>query len=158
MTTTIHSKVNMTESSFNSKYIITQPKENLVVPNWGGNLSDTRSTRMMYLDSDVRPGAFYVEVVWFWPTQEEDTSSPDPHSHEFDEVIGFFGTDKNNLNDLGATIELWIDNEKNIITETFLAFIPKGIVHCPLKILDIERPVFHFATMQGTNYTGTEQS
>jgi hypothetical protein len=104
----------------------------------------------------VRKGAFYVECVWFWPTREEDTSSPDPHTHDFDEVIGFFGTDKENLNDLGATIELWIDGEKNIITETFLAFIPAGVVHCPLKILRIDRPVFHFATMQGKNYAGEE--
>jgi hypothetical protein len=147
----------MSESSYNSKYIITKPKEDLVVPQWGGNLSDTRSTRMMYLDGEVRKGAFYVECVWFWPTREEDTGSPEPHTHDFDEVIGFFGTDKENLNDLGATIELWIDNEKNIITETFLAFIPAGIVHCPLKILKIEKPVFHFATGQGTNYTGAEQ-
>ena len=147
----------MSEINYNSKYIITQPKKDLVVPQWGGNLSDTRSTRMMYLDSEVRKGAFYVECVWFWPTREEDTSSPDPHTHDFDEVIGFFGTDKENLNDLGAKIELWIDNEKNIITETFLAFIPAGVVHCPLKILSIEKPVFHFATGQGVNYTGTGQ-
>lgn len=147
----------MSENNYNSKYIITNPKKDLVVPKWGGNLSETRSTRMMYLDGEVRKGAFYTECVWFWPTLEEDTSSPDPHTHDFDEVIGFFGTDRENLNDLGAKIELWIDNEKNIITQTFLAFIPAGIVHCPLKILSIEKPVFHFATMQGESYTGAGQ-
>lgn len=147
----------MSTSQFNSKYIITQTKENLAIPDWAGNLSATRSTRLFYLDSEVRPGAFYCEVVWFWPTQELDTSSPDPHVHDFGEVIGFFGTDRNNPQDLGAEIELWIDNEKNIITDTFLAYIPAGIVHCPLKILSITRPVFHFATMQGTSYGGQEK-
>jgi hypothetical protein len=147
----------MTTSQYNSKYIITQPKEGLVTPEWGGSLSETRSTRMFYLDSEVRPGAFYCEVVWFWPTEEKDTSSPDPHTHDFGEVIGFFGTDPHNLKDLGAEIELWIDNEKNIITESFLAFIPAGVVHCPLNILNITRPVFHFATMQGTSYGGREK-
>jgi len=147
----------MTASQYNSKYIITQPKEGLVVPKWGGSLSETRSTRMFYLDSEVRPGAFYCEVVWFWPTEEKDTSSPDPHSHDFGEVIGFFGTDTHNLKDLGAEIEFWIDNEKNIITESFLAYIPAGIVHCPLNILSITRPVFHFAAMQGTSYGGKEK-
>jgi hypothetical protein len=138
-------------SQYNSKYIITQPKEGLVIPEWAGSLSDTRSTRMFYLDNEVRPGAFYCEVVWFWPTKEKDTSSPAPHTHDFGEVIGFFGTDPHNLKDLGAEIE------QNIITETFLAYIPAGVVHCPLNILSITRPVFHFATMQGTSYGGQEK-
>ncbi|MGD0661131.1 MAG: hypothetical protein ABSD38_23965 [Syntrophorhabdales bacterium] len=134
------------------KYIVTNPKENLVVPKWGGNLSQERSTRMMYLDSEVIKGAFYVECVWFWPTEQKDTSSPDPHTHEWDEVIAFFGTDPNNLHDLGAEIELFIDGEQNLINETFLAFIPAGIVHCPLNILSITKPVFHFAVGQGKQY------
>ena len=66
----------MTESKYNSKYIITQPKDGLEIPDWAGNLSATRSTRMFYLDSEVRPGAFYCEVVWFWPTSEKDDSTP----------------------------------------------------------------------------------
>ena len=134
------------------KYIVTNPKENLVVPKWGGNLSQERSTRMMYLDSEVIKGAFYVECVWFWPTEQKDTSSPDPHTHQWDEVIAFFGTDRNNLQDLGAEIELFIDGEQNLINETFLAFIPAGIVHCPLNILSITKPVFHFAVGQGKQY------
>jgi hypothetical protein len=134
------------------KYIVTRPKGDLVVPSWGGSLSAERSTRMMYLDSEVIKGAFYVECVWFWPTDQKDTSSPDPHTHEYDEVIAFFGTNRDNLQDLGAEIELWIDNERNLINESFLAFIPAGIVHCPLNILRIDRPVFHFAVGQGKKY------
>ena len=134
------------------KYIVTKPKENLVVPEWGGSLSEERSTRVMYLDSEVIKGAFYVECHWFWPTEQKDTSSPDPHTHEWDEVIAFFGSDRANLQDLGAEIELWIDGEQNLINESFLAFIPAGIVHCPLNILSITKPVFHFAVGQGKQY------
>lgn len=135
------------------KYVVTQPKKGIVVPSWGGNLSAERSTRVMYLDSEVIKGAFYVECVWFWPTDEEDKSSPDPHAHDYDEVIAFFGTNRDDLQDLGAEIELWIDGEKNLMNESFLAFIPAGIVHCPLKILSIDRPVFHFAVGQGKTYS-----
>lgn len=141
----------MAKSTY-GKYIVTEPKKDIVVPSWGGSLSTERSTRMMYLDSEVIKGAFYVECVWFWPTEEEDTSSPDPHTHDYDEVIGFFGTNRDDPRELGAEIELWIDGEKNLMTESFLAFIPAGIVHCPLKILRIDRPVFHFATGQGKQY------
>ena len=141
----------MTES-IHGKYIITQPKENLVVPSWGGNLSQETSTRLFYLDSEVIKGANYVEVVWFWPTTREDKASPDPHTHNFGEVIGFFGTDPQKPHELGAEIEFYIDNERNVMTESFLAFIPAGVIHCPLNILKITRPVFHFATHSGQSY------
>jgi hypothetical protein len=134
------------------KYIVTQPKKDLVVPKWAGNLQQDTSTRVMYLDGTVIPGANYVECVWFWPTGKEDKASPEPHTHKWPEVIGFFGTDPNNLNDLGAEIEFYIDGERNVMNQTFLAFIPAGVVHCPLNILKITRPVFHFATGQGTSY------
>jgi hypothetical protein len=134
------------------RYVVTQGKQNLEVPQWAGNLQADSSTRVMYLDSTVIPGAHYVECVWFWPTNKEDKASPQPHTHDFDEVIGFFGTDPNNLNDLGAEIEFYIDNERNIMNQTFLAFIPAGVIHCPLNILKITRPVFHFATNTGKLY------
>ena len=140
------------EKSEHGKYIITKPRKDVVIPDWAGNLSAERSTRMFYLDKDVIPGAFYVEVVWFWPTDQKDDSSPDPHSHDCDEVIGFFGTDPNDLNALGAEIEFYIDGERNLMTESFLAFIPAGVDHCPLNILKITKPVFHFATIPQKNY------
>jgi len=134
------------------KYIVTQPKHNIVVPPWGGSLSPETSTRVMYLDSDVIKGAFYVECVWFWPTDKEDKGSPEPHTHDYDEVLAFFGTSRDDLSDLGAIIELWIAGERNLMNQSFLAFIPAGVVHNPLKILEITRPVFHFATGQGKSY------
>jgi len=142
------------EKFSHGKYVVTRPKKNIVVPEWGGNLSAETSTRIMYLDSDVIPGAFYVECVWFWPTDKEDKGSPEPHTHDYDEVLGFFGTDPSDLYDLGAVIELYIDGERNLMNETFLAFIPAGVIHNPLNILKITRPVFHFATANGRKYTG----
>jgi hypothetical protein len=136
------------------KYIVTQPKKNIVVPEWGGNLSDETSKRVMYLDSEVIEGAFCVECVWFWPTDTKDTSSPAPHTHDYDEVLAFFGTNPQDTSDLGAVIELWIDGEQNVMNQSFLAFIPAGVIHNPLNILKITRPVFHFAVGQGKKYAG----
>jgi hypothetical protein len=124
------------------------------MPKWGGSLPTDTSTRMMFLDSEVIKGAFYVECVWFWPTPEESKGSPEPHTHDYDEVIAFFGTNFNDPNDLGGIIELWIDGERNLMNQSFLAFIPAGIVHCPLKSIRIDRPIFHFATGQGKQYGG----
>ncbi|HTY81761.1 MAG TPA: hypothetical protein VMB24_03175 [Dehalococcoidales bacterium] len=139
---------------FNPKYIVTEPKKNLVVPKWGGNLKAETATRVMFLDNDVIPGAFYVECVWFWPGEIKDEASPDPHVHDYPEVLGFFGSDPNNVKDLGAEIEFFINGERNVMDKTFLAFVPAGVVHNPLHIHNITRPVFHFATFPGKEYTG----
>src|SRR5512139_1650706 len=134
------------------KYILTHLKEKIVVPKWGGNLDPNTTTRVFYLDSKVIEGANYVEVVWFLPTDKKDNASPDPHAHDYDEIVGFFGSDPQNPHDLGAEIEFYIDNERNLMNQSFLAFIPAGIKHCPLNILKITRPVFHFATHGGKSY------
>ena len=141
----------MTEAKW-GKYIVTRPKEEIEGAPWSGNLKPERSTIMAFLDSEVIKGAFYVECVWFWPTQEEDKGSPKPHKHDYDEVIAFFGTEFKDPHDLGAVIELWIDGEQNIIDKSFLAFVPAGVMHCPLNILSIDRPVFHFAVGTGKMY------
>jgi hypothetical protein len=134
------------------KYIVTQPKEDLVKPDWGGNLDFSRTTPMMYLDDSVIKGAFVIESVWFWPSDKEDKASPAPHTHDYDEVLAFTGTNFDDPFDLGGVIELYIDGERNLMNKSFFAFIPKGIVHCPLNLLEINRPVFHMAISLGGNY------
>jgi len=135
------------------KYIVTRPKEKLVKPDWGGSLDPDTTTAMMYLDDDVIKGAFVVECVWFWPTDKKDKGSPAPHAHDYDEVISFVGTNFKDPYDLGGVIELYIDGERNIMNKSFLAFIPAGVVHCPLNILEIHRPIFHLSTGPGKRYS-----
>ena len=45
-----------------SKYIVTEGKQNIPKPPWGGSLSPETCTHMMYLDSDVIEGAFFMEL------------------------------------------------------------------------------------------------
>ena len=145
------------------KYICTELKKGVKMPGYKGPQVIGQGYRdgyrmplehVIWMDEEVIPGAFYVECVWFWPTDKEDKGSPEPHTHDYDEVLGFFGTDPSDLYDLGAVIELYIDGERNLMNETFLAFIPAGVIHNPLNILKITRPVFHFATANGRKYTG----
>ena len=134
------------------KYVVTQGKQNIPEPPWGGYLSPESTTHMMYLDNDVIKGAFYLEAVWFWPADTAKNRSPEPHTHDFGEVLAFYGTDPNNPKDLGGEVELWIDGEQNLMNQSFVAFIPAGTIHCPLNILKVDRPILHFATGQGQSY------
>ncbi len=128
------------------KYIITETPTN--------RPEVTDMTRILQLDDDTIKGAFGVVCVWF----HKDSDSPNyAHSHDFDEVIAFIGTDSKHPGDLGGEVELWLGGEKHIITKSFLAFIPKGLVHCPLIVRKVDRPIFHFATVPVGKYQKKEE-
>jgi len=109
-----------------------------------------KANHIAWLDKNVVPGAFYLECIWFQEGAEKNRV--EAHTHDFDEVIGFFGTNPDDQRDLGGEIELWLDGEKHILTNSFVAFVPKGMVHCPLKIKRVDRPIFHFTTGTGGAY------
>jgi hypothetical protein len=111
--------------------------------------------RLLYLDGNIAPGAFYVECVWVLPRpagSEARRAGTEPHSHDYDEVLAFFGTDLEDPHNLGAEVELWLGDEKHIITRSSLVFVPAGLKHCPLTFLRVDRPVFHFTTGPGKIY------
>jgi hypothetical protein len=101
-----------------------------------------------------------MECVWVMPRppltveaiDKARRTGPMSHSHDYDEVIAFFGTDHDNPYNLGAEVELWLGDEKHIITKTSLVFIPAGLKHCPLIFLRVDKPVFHYTTGPGKMY------
>jgi hypothetical protein len=66
-----------------------------------------------------------------------------PHSHDFDEILGFYGCDPAHERDFGAEIELSLgsEGEKQVITTPSLVCIPKGLVHCPINFKSIGKPI-----------------
>jgi len=98
--------------------------------------------QILMLNGDSVKGAFHVNCAWISP-------GPNPgvfpaHKHPHDEVIGFIGTNPDDLHDLGGEAELWIDDEKYTSAESFMAYFPKGLKHCPLIVTKVKRPIFHF--------------
>jgi hypothetical protein len=129
------------------KYIITELKPD-ISPGGEDHL------KLIYLDNEVIEGAFYVECVWIWPGLKSypTKSGAKAHTHDFDEVITFFGTNPEDPHDLCGEIELWLEDEKHILNKSCLVFIPKGMKHCPLIIRRVDRPIFHFATGSSRTY------
>jgi hypothetical protein len=111
-----------------------------------------RAIRMTWLDNSVVEGAFYVACSWYFKASGEGKGLA-AHTHDFDEVLGFYGSDMQNPRDLGGEVELWLEDEQHILTDSFLVFIPAGMKHCPLKIRRVDRPIFHFGVMLGGQYT-----
>jgi quercetin dioxygenase-like cupin family protein len=107
------------------------------------------ATRMTWLDGKVIEGAFHFGCSWYYQAPEKALPA---HTHDFDEILGFYGSDPQNPRDLGGEVEFWMEDEKHVLTESFLVFIPAGMKHCPLKINRIDRPMFHLGAAPSHDY------
>jgi len=114
------------------------------------------ATRILWLDKDVVPGAFHMNTAWFW--KAGPTLEVKPHTHENDEIIGFFGNDSTRPDDLGAEVEFWIEGERQLITKSAMLFIPAGLVHCPMVLRRVDRPIFHFTVVPHGLYIKDEKT
>jgi hypothetical protein len=136
------------------KYIVTElqtpkrftPEFNAAYATW--------AKRVLWLDNDVVPGAFQINCSWYCSPPQVKTGEAFAHTHDSDEIIGFFGDNYKDPYDLGAEIEFWIEDEPHIITSSALIFIPKGLKHCPLILKRVDRPIFHFTTVNSGQYYG----
>jgi mannose-6-phosphate isomerase-like protein (cupin superfamily) len=114
-----------------------------------------KADEMYYMADSIIKGAFYMTCVM---VQEVKGGTPvehaegKPHSHDFDEVLLFAGTDPDDPHNLGGEIEIWIEDEKYIITKGCMIFIPKGIKHLPLIFRKIGRPVYFITAGSVTKY------
>ncbi|MBN1188670.1 MAG: hypothetical protein JXA46_02865 [Dehalococcoidales bacterium] len=109
------------------------------------------STHVLTVNSDRIKDFFFVDCTWLWKGSAVD-SLDEAHSHDFPEVLGFVGSNQDDPHDLGGEIEIWLDDEKQLLTRTCLVFIPAGLRHFPLKINRIDRPLFFVTIAQTDKY------
>jgi hypothetical protein len=57
--------------------------------------------------------------------------------------LAFFGTDRGDPNDLCGELEIWLEDEKHVITKNCAIYIPKGLKHGPVGFNRIDKPIFH---------------
>ena len=66
-----------------------------------------------------------------------------PHVHDVDEIFFIFGSDPKNYYDFDAEIEISLgeEGEKHIINSTSIVYIPKGLLHAPIVIKRVNKPI-----------------
>jgi hypothetical protein len=111
--------------------------------------------RILWLDDQVVEGAFHMNTAWYLRPAAK-TIEDRPHVHDTDEIIGFFGNNADDPYDLGGEVEIWLEDEKHVIDRSAMIFVPAGMVHCPLVITRVDRPIFHFTTVTGGEYKKVE--
>ncbi|HJX13557.1 MAG TPA: hypothetical protein VJ377_08535 [Dehalococcoidales bacterium] len=135
------------------KYIVTELKE----PPEKKAIAESYSKfakRILWMDKNVVEGAFHMNTAWYLKATESLESVP--HSHDTDEIIGFFGNNPADPYDLGGEIEFWLEDEKHVLTKSCMLFVPAGMKHCPMVLKRIDRPIFHFTTVTGGKYIKEE--
>lgn len=150
----------MTESKY-ARYILTEDRmppmpeamvESMEAQAKEGRILD-RTMLLGIMDSIVPGCSLFVgcEILWGLPGGRP-VDIEIPHTHDFDEVIGFVGTDRDHPRDLRGEIEFHIGGEKHTLTKTCLIFVPKGIEHCPVTIKEISTPIVMFEAANDPNY------
>ena len=112
------------------------------------------SKRILWIDDNVVEGAFQMNTAWYFAVPEQDPVF-DEHVHDYEEMIGFYGSNPDNPYDLGAEMTVTLDGENHLLTRTCLLFVPAGMPHMPLRITRVDRPVFHFSIVMNPEYSGT---
>jgi hypothetical protein len=144
-------------ANWDQKYFVTElVNTNMKLAPWNPRFTEKEGTRLLALDDNIRKGAFYMETAWFWPGKwpatKGDEGTIKAHSHAFDETVAFIGSDPEDPYDLCGEIEFWVDGRKNILDRSFVAFIPAGTTHGPIRWVKLEKPVFHFTSGTGRDY------
>ena len=117
---------------------------------------DKFAKRIIWIDGEVCPGAFQMNTAWYHDVPEKDPIFG-VHTHEdCDELIGFFSSDPDNPYDLGGEIEFTIGGEAHLLTKSSIIFVPAGISHNPMRILRVDRPIFHFSVITKSLYEGVD--
>jgi hypothetical protein len=135
------------------KYIvynsIMPPSEGAPPPPPSGERS---GASVLYVDNTILKGAFYFSCALIWKASEHG-SPPTAHCHyDYDEYIGFVGSNPENPQDLCGEVEVWLGDEKHVINKSCAIFIPKGLQHCPVYFRRVDRPIVYFSTAPSTSY------
>ena len=122
------------------KYVISEPRVENVAYHPIKDVKGVTFPDEIYLDARIVEGCpVVVDIGWRFQIPD-----PDPvewtHTHDFDEIICFIGTDPENAHDLGAEIEFHIGDEKHAFDKTTTIFVPKGVPHCPFIHKRVDRP------------------
>ena len=108
---------------------------------------------IVHVGPDTVPDAlFYSEAKWILPGSDKEIKETESHTHEFGELIGCFGFNYEDIQDLGAEVEFTVDNKTYFITKSFASFVPAGVQHGPLIFRNVKRPIFHFIAADTGSY------
>jgi hypothetical protein len=75
------------------------------------------------------------------------------HAHSFDEYITFIGTNLAKAYELDGAVEMWIEDEKYVLTKPTAVLVPKGVYHGPVVFHRVDSPILWVESAAATYYS-----
>ena len=99
-------------------------------------------------------GGLFQNYWLRWNCITKPESMAEPHTHEFDEIFHFFGADPSDISDFQAVVDFTIGEELEIytITEPMIIYIPKGLVHAPINVKIVKKPIIFMNVANASEY------
>jgi hypothetical protein len=134
-----------------SKYFTTDIKEDSIIPDViKGPVFGLRGARQIP-EANANFGWIYIVKPLFIDRV--------PHTHDGDEYLFFLGGQvPDSFSTFDAEIDFYFgeEQEKYVITEPTVVFIPKGLLHTPLNFRKINKPLLFGMLLLSPKYTKTE--
>ena len=127
------------------KFVMTTPP---VLPQ---DVTSDAIKRIAFMDNTLIEDAPYFEAVW---CLKDIPVGPARHTHDFDEYLGYMGIDPT-TDALGCTVEIEVGDELLTMTKNFIMRIPAGVPHCPMRVLNLTRPVINYSGGPNIQYLRT---
>ena len=141
------------------KYFITDTPRHPDHPQSRDRDSDIPWCDSLYIDNELDgtlPGAFYLETCMVLRTGSVEDLK-ESHTHAFDEYLVFLGDGPRRPHGPAGEVELWVGDEKRMLTKSCAVFVPAGTPHCPLVIHRVDGPFIFFTTGNGFKYVRGEE-
>ncbi len=79
--------------------------------------------RILWMDSNVCEGAFQMNTAWYFAAAPRDPIFME-HVHDYDELIGFYGSDPDDPYNLNGVIEFAMNGEAHRLTRSTHNMVP----------------------------------
>jgi hypothetical protein len=113
------------------KYIVRKPVYEKAGLQSEKEITNRQFPPMTFISNTLIPGVnYYVEMGWITGLPVPNISVYE-HTHQFDQVLLFWGGDVNTPQDLGGEIECYIGGQQIVFNTTTAMFIPAGTPHGP---------------------------
>jgi hypothetical protein len=114
------------------------------------SLKFTDPGRGCYRQQTVMDGKFlgldvHIRYGSCWTAGKMGQEPYRPHTHDFDQIMLWLGSDMNDLSELGAEVELCLGEEMDthMITTSTAVAVPRGMPHFPATITKMDKRIIY---------------
>jgi hypothetical protein len=110
------------------------------------------------LDSEFLMLDVHVQYGSFWNATKIGKSPYVPHTHDFDQIMLFVGSDMNDPGDLFAEVEMCLgeDMETYVFASSSAVAIPRGLPHMPATITRMDKRVILYVISLASKYSASQ--